>query len=512
MSEEEKDGHSALEIGLTTVLSGGTLVAVGRVAALGLGFALQLVMARYLTSSAYGEVILVIAVVGFIASVSKLGLDDGILHLFPKWEDDPGRAHEVVRASLVLALISGSIVGVCLFVLAPYLSDAVFDNSSLNTLFRVSAVVVPFLTVTAVAVSFARSIEDARVHTYVDQLIRPGARFVLIAALVLGGFRALGAVVGHVVGIVLASLLALSLIRESIPSRERGTRRMYRPVLVYSLPLIVSEGLNSFVTNVDIYFLGYFLNSSIVGEYNIALQISNLFYPVLFSFSFLLPPVLTRLNKNDQQSEMVELYQIVTKWVVIFTLPLLVLFLFVPRTVVGLLFGSNYTGAATALRVLAVGNFFSVAVGLINASLIALGRNRTVAFILGFQFCVNVILDVVLIPEIGATGAAVATTAAVVLNNVVGAVVLYRWFGVHPVARSWFSLITAVLGVSALSYVVVTAVHISTSLAVLAVGLLYPFIVVAVAIDPADETIVTLIEDRTNAELGFVRGIIHRLS
>jgi O-antigen/teichoic acid export membrane protein len=287
---------------------------------------------------------------------------------------------------------------------------------------------------------------------------------------------------------------------------------MYRPVLVYSLPLIVSEGLNSFVTNVDIYFLGYFLNSSIVGEYNIALQISNLFYPVLFSFSFLLPPVLTRLNKNDQQSEMVELYQIVTKWVVIFTLPLLVLFLFVPRTVVGLLFGSNYTGAATALRVLAVGNFFSVAVGLINASLIALGRNRTVAFILGFQFCVNVILDVVLIPEIGATGAAVATTAAVVLNNVVGAVVLYRWFGVHPVARSWFSLITAVLGVSALSYVVVTAVHISTSLAVLAVGLLYPFIVVAVAIDPADETIVTLIEDRTNAELGFVRGIIHRLS
>jgi hypothetical protein len=36
--------------------------------------------------------------------------------------------------------------------------------------------------------------------------------------------------------------------------------------------------------------------------------------------------------------------------------------------------------------------------------------------------------------------------------------------------------------------------------------------VVAVAIDPADETIVTLIEDRTNAELGFVRGIIHRLS
>jgi hypothetical protein len=50
------------------------------------------------------------------------------------------------------------------------------------------------------------------------------------------------------------------------------------------------------------------LNEVIGGEYNITLQISNLFNPVLFSFSFLLPLVLARLNEQGERTEMRRTY------------------------------------------------------------------------------------------------------------------------------------------------------------------------------------------------------------
>jgi O-antigen/teichoic acid export membrane protein len=510
MSESGDD--DTLEGRLTTVVSGGTLVAAGRVVALALGFALQVVMARFLTRSTYGEVTLVIAIVGLVAAVSKLGLDDGILHQFPKWEDDDAKAYGVVRASFIIALVSGSVFGASLFVLAPYLSSTVFGNSSLDPLFRISAIVVPFLTLTAVAVSFARSVEDARVHTYVNQFINPCARFVLMAALVVSGFRALGAVAGHVIGNILAGLLALFLIRDLIPTPSRETVRMYRPVLLYSLPLVAVEGLNSIVVNIDLYLLGYFLSSGVVGEYNIALQVSNLFYPIHYSFSFLLPPVLARFYKRNERTKMRKLYQIVTKWVVVLALPLLVLFMFLPRMIIGTLFGSEYTGAATALRILAVGNFFKIATGLIDASLIALGKNRIVASIVGFRLFVNTALGVVLVPELGAAGAAVSTAIALISSNTISALVLYRGFGVHPVSQSWLNPIVIMLGITPLAYGVVVTAGLPLFVAVVVVLLVYPLIIIKFAVEPTDETILTLIEDRTNKDLTAIRRLINRLN
>jgi hypothetical protein len=73
-------------------------------------------------------------------------------------------------------------------------------------------------------------LERAGIHIYIDPLIKPTARLVLIAALAFGGFGAVGAVAGHVVGLALAGLLGLVLIRDSIPFTTRNIAPMYGPV------------------------------------------------------------------------------------------------------------------------------------------------------------------------------------------------------------------------------------------------------------------------------------------
>lgn len=511
MEERTDDGSGDEESKLTTVLSGGLLVSAGRVVALGLGFLTQVVMARVLPKSAYGQVVLSLAVVSFVGIVAKLGLDEGILHELPQLDDDPRKARGIVRAVFALALLSGTVVAVGLFALAPVLAVRVFHDEGLTILLRIAAVAVPFMTLRSVSVALARSFENARVHTYVRQLTQPVARFAFIAALVLGGFGAVGATVGQISAYVVAGVVAVVLVRRTLPDYDAPPTRMYRPVLAFSLPLIAVQGMNTLVSHVDIYFLGVYWGSSLVSSYNIILQLSNLFYPALMSLSFLLPPVLERLHGQNERAEMRRTYRIVTKWVTVGLLPLLVLFIFAPELVIRLLFGAEYTDAATALRILAVGNFFSVSMGLVNLSLIGLGENRLAALLVAFQFVVNAGLDYALVPEFGATGAALATAIAIALNNVAGVAALNWRFDVHPVSWTWFAPVAVVAGLAMVAYGVVVAVDVAPVAVVPIVGVLYPLVVVKFAVEPADEELLALIEDRTNRDLNVVRDLVRAL-
>jgi O-antigen/teichoic acid export membrane protein len=85
-------------------------------------------------------------------------------------------------------------------------------------------------------------------------------------------------------------------------------------------------------------------------------------------------------------------------------LPLLVVFLFVPECVITLPFGSGCAIASPALQILVIGKFVSVSLSLIDSSLIVLGKDWTLAYIVVTQLNINAMLDFLLIPEFGSRG------------------------------------------------------------------------------------------------------------
>jgi O-antigen/teichoic acid export membrane protein len=327
----------------------------------------------------------------------------------------------------------------------------------------------------------------------------------LVSALVFAGFSATGAVVGQIGAFVIAGVLALFFAWRRLPSFDVQAVPMYKTVLVFSVPLIAVQGMSVAVSQVDIYFLGYFMNSTIVGNYNIVLQLSNLFYPIVTSLGFLLPPVLARLQADGKTQEMIRTYQLLTKWIIIIAMPLLVVFIFAPAQVIELLFGERYTAGTTALRILAIGNFISVCTGNNAGALISLGRNRIVAGFVFAQLILNGVLDLALIPEFGMSGAALATAVSIVFNNVLSISTLYFLFGVHPVTREAF-LPVAVVGVlSATAYTIVSALGYPLPIIILLIGIVYPLIVVRMVLEPEDEELLSRFEKQTGRDLTAVR-------
>ena len=506
-SSETGENQSTAD-SLATVASGGTLVAASKVVSLAFGFLTQLVMARLLTEAAYGEVVLTLAVVNIGGLFATLGLDDGVMRELPHHEDTPAKSRGVIRAGFLTSIVSGSVVALLIYLSAPVLATQIFRDPSLTPLFRIASIGVPFVVLSNVAVSLARGARDARPHAIVNQLFQPFARLLLIAGLVLLGFEAAGAVAGQMAAVVLAALLALYIGYRILPDVRAPSERMYRPLLAFSLPLVLVQGMGFLNSNLDIYMVGYFMQSPDIGVYNIALQLGNLLTAVVATMGFLLPPVMTRLHEQGQTQEMQRTYQVITKWLVVLGLPVFVVLFFAPEFVIGTLFGGDYARGSTALRILLLGKLFAILMGLNGMALIALGENRVVSYIMFCQVLVNVGVNVLLIPVYGIEGAAVAIMASIIIGDVLGVAVLYRRYGVHPFTRPAISPVLAICALGGISYLGFDAAGIPTPAVVGLVGIAYLPIIAKLVPEPEDEELLQLVEERTGREFSRLRGAI----
>jgi O-antigen/teichoic acid export membrane protein len=286
---------------------------------------------------------------------------------------------------------------------------------------------------------------------------------------------------------------------------------MYRPVLVFSLPLVAVQGLGFVNTNVDIYMIGYFLDSSSLAVYNISLQLGNMVTAVLSTIGFLLPPILTKLDEENKRTEMLRSYQVLTKWMVVLVLPVFVVLFYSPRIVIGTFFGGSYTAGVLALRILLVGKLLAIIMGLNFQALVALGNNKIVSYITVIQTVINVILNYLLVPIFGFEGAAVGLTLSIIVGDVIGVTVLYRRTGLHAFTRSVISPAVVTNAVAAGGYVLLSSLGFPTSLTVAIVGFTYVPIVIILAMEPEDERLFSEIEEQLGYDLDPVRQTLYSL-
>lgn len=511
MDDEPDENRSTID-SLTTVASGGMLVSGSKVISLVVGFLAQIAMARLLTESGYGQVVLTLAVTNFAALVATLGLGEGLMREFPHHEDEPAKASGVIRAGILIGIVSGGAIGVAIFLLAPILATVAFDDPSLVPLLRIGAIGVPCLVFINVAVALAQGGRDARVHAYVNQLSQPTFRMVFITILLLAGIGAIGAVAGAVTAFIISAIFAVYLAYRSLPSYNVEPAPMYREVLLFSIPLLAANGMGFVNSQIDIFMIGYFLESSALGIYNISLQLSNVTTAMFGTLGFLLPPMLTRLYDQDQKREMRRLFQLMAKWTVILSLPAFIVLIFATEPAISLLFGRDYSSGATALRLLLVGKLYMICTGLYKQSLVALGHNRVASLLIFIETLINVVLNLLLVPIYGFEGAALAMSLSTLVGNSLGIWLLYRWYGIQPQTRALLKLEVALGGLAAISYLVVVTLNFPLAFVAVVLGIAYLPIVLTVGLEPEDEMLFSRFENHVGYDLTPIRQVVRRFT
>jgi O-antigen/teichoic acid export membrane protein len=109
------------------------------------------------------------------------------------------------------------------------------------------------------------------------------------------------------------------------------------------------------------------------------------------------------------------------------------------------IYGAKYAGGGVALMILAAGFAVKNVLSVHNSILEAVGRSKTLSFNSVIAAVSNLLLNIVLIPQFGLTGAAVATVASFILRDGLATIQVYLTLETTPL--TWRATRPVVLAV-----------------------------------------------------------------
>lgn len=414
------------------LFKGGSIVFIGLALELSISFFAKVLMARVLGQVDYGIATLGIKVLSFSSAVLLLGLNTGIGRYLPRFESVADRKGVIV-SGLEVALPLATAAGLLLWVLADPVATVVLRTPDAAAVLQAAAVGVPFAVLVKLTAGVVQGMEQTVPKVLIRNILLPILRFGFIAVVLVVGLGSLGIVWAYTAAFALSGLAGLYYIVTRTPAMERVKAvRIRRELLVFSAPLMLMTTMMMILTNLDIFFLSYFHSAGEIGTYNVVYPLAELLTMTLSGFSFIFLPTFSRLHSDGKDADMKRIYQVVTKWIFLLTLPGLFLFVLFPEIVIGITFGWKYSEGALALAVLSLGFFVQSVAGPNMNALTSIGETRAIMVHNLTAAGVNVVLNYLLIPTYSYVGAAVATAASYTLLNLLYSFGLYRRTGIHP--------------------------------------------------------------------------------
>jgi O-antigen/teichoic acid export membrane protein len=264
-------------------------------------------------------------------------------------------------------------------------------------------------------------------------VLGPGLRLLVVVLLALGGLGVTFLAVGYVAAGALGILLYVGLVpgmlrRRGILDTLRAARPSveFREILTYTLPLLTTDLVFVFMAAFDALLLGYFYGTEEVGALRVVESAARTNAIVALSFGVLFVPVATRYFARGENQAMNDLYWQAATWTAVLSFPVFALTFSLAGPITVLLYEERYASSAIFLALLALGRYVDAAFGLNGLALRVYGRMRAVIVVSLFAAAFHLAVSLVLIPPLGALGAAIAVAATYIAYNVVKQVALRR--------------------------------------------------------------------------------------
>ena len=223
--------------------------------------------------------------------------------------------------------------------------------------------------------------------------------------------------VTYVVGSGLGAIFGIWTVRNYLKKFfTRLDRQTIKKLLTAAWPFALMGLLGSIMLNTDIIMLGWMRTTEEVGYYSSAQKIIFTLYilPTLIGAAAF--PSWTRLANKDKQS-FADLLEKTIKIVFLIAMPITVGGLIVGSEVMDLFFGPEYQSAALTFKVLLLSLVINYPAAILGNALFAYDQQRYFILYGGIGALSNIILNFLLIPQLGIVGAAIATVVTQIIST-----------------------------------------------------------------------------------------------
>ena len=424
---------------LKKLVKGGALIFTGTMFGLVIQVLNRVFIVRSISRPDYGLLSLGLVIFSIAAALSQGGFQLSMPRFlgYYRGKEDESRIRGIIRSTFEIELLLGIILSFILFFGAEAIQDF-FQEDGLDNVLRIFAVQIPLFNLIHIVTLIFKGYGQARPELYFNKFILLGVRFSLLLAVVMTTASLSNVLLAYAGAHALTAVAALIYYLRKKPLPFTGAYTpMRKELFLFTLPLLGSVFLGHVTNWTDILILGRFASSDLIGLYSGAVPIAGLVPVFLGAAGFLFIPVLSVCYSQGKFTDMQKTYSILTKWIFSTTFPVFLIVFIFPRVVLTSLFGTDYEGASTALRILVSGYMIHVLMGPIGQNLVIFGKTRLIFFNNTLGLLINVFLNIVLIPLYGINGAATATACTYVFLNLLALTEVYIITKMHPFSRNY---------------------------------------------------------------------------
>jgi O-antigen/teichoic acid export membrane protein len=389
-----------------------------------------ILLARWLGAAQFGVYAFAMAVVTLLAIPAGLGLPSVIIRFASEYHFRGDWA----RIRGLLGFANRSVLVASLVLMALLVLVAGFPRFGLDAEYRhalyLAAPLVVLLGLEELRSAALKGLDRVLVGQIPEMLVRPavflaGVLILMAAPVQADAQTALWLyLTAALVAFILGAVLLLSTVRPHLRGLDAVSDT---PMWVRTaLPLLLLGGVQVIGAQMDLILLGLYRSSEETGVYRATFQVAQLVTFAWIAVNTVIAPKLSRLQVAGDRSGLQTLVVQANRVTFVLALPVALLCLLAGEQVLGLVFGAEYRVGYTALAILVVGRLVNALLGSSSTVMRMTGLERQALRGIVAGTLVNLVLNVLLIPRWGIEGAAVASTAGLVVWNVMLAVEVRR--------------------------------------------------------------------------------------
>jgi len=412
-----------------------------------LTYLVQVFLARWMGRTEFGIYEYVIAWSILLAIPAGLGLPHTVLRFVSEYrvKEEWGLLRGIVRSSWLMTILASLVVS--LLAAGVILLLNYYHPFAYATPLLIGIGLIPLQALVNLQLETARAAKDVTLAYAPSKIIWPvlvvcGAFLVLETTHSLTGNLAIAIAQ---IALLAALLFQLGLLLLKLNQEFPASKSVYaiREWLGVAFILLLQQSFLKIIGKIDTIMVGSILGPEDAGMYSAAVNTAQWVSFVLTIINIVAAPSFAALYAKGNIEGLQKVVSAVALWIFWPSVAISLLLTLFSQPILGI-FGSEFIAANWQLKILVFGNFVSALCGSVSYLMVMTGHQKKSLPVFIYATVINIVLNAIAIPLIGAVGAAIATAFAKALWNIWLAFLVIKYVGINPlVFRGLFQRVSS---------------------------------------------------------------------
>ncbi|HQT44605.1 MAG TPA: flippase [Candidatus Micrarchaeota archaeon] len=420
------------------------------------GFVYTVLIARMATQSDVGLFYFGMGIMGIIGIFSDLGLTQSVIRYVPYHlgKNEREEAQRIATITVIFGTLFGVIGSIIFFVFARQIAGY-FQNPPLEPvlqLFAIQLVVSQIYAITNALLLAMKKIKETTIASTIQGVLKLVFTFVLILSIgASASTLTIAFTLSYIVGaffVIYYLKTALSWANLKVVSSRREYLWALKELVPFGITMVSISMFYTVMGYVDRIMIGYFYGeagNAMIGIYSLAIGLAGMAAIFASSIYGIFYPLVSELVGKNDLPKVARTSATALRWVIYSSVPTTAYLCAFALPILRVLYGGSYEPGYYTLVFFSIGIFANY-LGLVQRTALAgmrLVKIELIAVIIGAT--VNIILNFILIPPYGITGAAVSSMLGFSIMTIVNQYYANKVFGFKFPKNAWKNIFAGIL-------------------------------------------------------------------